>query len=270
MHAAGSVRSAAVGLLCALALAGSAQAQTAAAGAGAGAGAGGAAPDMASAWDYASPGGVSIIVGNGFETTPGGSSSSGGNGTPAFRSSAPLTGNRARTAPARLIRTVLLDSVGDNTARAVQQAIAPVLATTMSITGDGLPGLFTPPPAPSVPALPPVPEGAIGSGATPSPAEFARGDAAFFAATVTAVTINASQAARYHEMAQPVIYPVAGIMTPQIAEQMLALADRLPGESPRGMPLAEVLANNIAAVTQQVARGVFVADGTHVIGIPKG
>ena len=268
MFAAGSRRLAAIGVLAALFAGSPAQGQAAGGG-------GAAAPDMASAWDYVAPGGVSIIVGNGFETTPGGASSNGGNGTPAFRSSAPLTGNRARTAPHRLIRAVLLDGLGESTARVVQQATAPIIAATMSITGNGLPGSFTPPPAPSF--QPPVPEGAIsatpGIGATPalpSIVDFARGDAGFYAATVTAVTLNASQAARYHEMAQPVTYPVAGIMTPQIAEQMLALADRFPGESPRGMPLAEVLANNIAAVTQQISRGVFVADGTHVIGIPKG
>ncbi|MCW1382862.1 hypothetical protein OLX02_08500 [Novosphingobium sp. KCTC 2891] len=134
-------------------------------------------------------------------------------------------------------------------------------ASTVSITDNGLSGSLPAPAAWS-------PSSDIAGGGTPAP-ESTSGDNGFFGNTVLAVEVNAAQARRYLAAITPVLHTPYGIMTPAIAEEMLARADRLPGESPRGMSLAAVLGHNHLPDAVEVAPGRWVSDGTAVRGRPR-
>lgn len=136
--------------------------------------------------------------------------------------------------------------------------------TTVSIGDAGLSGSPTMPPTPGAP-LPA--ESITGS---PFAAESTSGALGFFAQTTLAIDTDERQAHRYLAAIGPRKFRIYGIMTPEIAAEMLERADRFPGESPKGMPLDEVLAHNRLPKARQVSRGNFVADGTSVIGQPKG
>lgn len=136
--------------------------------------------------------------------------------------------------------------------------------TTVSIGDAGLSGSPTMPPTPGAPMSA---ESITGSSFAE---DSTSADLGFFAQTALAVDTNAAQARRYLAAVAPHKFRIYGIMTPEIAAEMLERADRFPGESPKGMPLAEVLAHNRLPKARQVSRGNFVADGTNVIGQPKG
>ncbi|WP_225009307.1 MULTISPECIES: hypothetical protein [Novosphingobium] len=139
-------------------------------------------------------------------------------------------------------------------------SVAPPRAT-VSIGDAGLSGNPTLPQSPGAPA---------DSITAPSGDDSTSAELAFFAQTALAVDTDAAQARRYLAAIGPRKFRIYGIMTPEIAAEMLERADRFPGESPKGMPLAEVLAHNRLPKARQVSRGNFVADGTNVIGQPKG
>lgn len=141
--------------------------------------------------------------------------------------------------------------------------VAPPRAT-VSIGDSGLSG------NPTMPQTPGAPAPADSITAPPLAEETTSADLAFFAQTALAVDTDAAQARRYLAAVGPRKFRIYGIMTPEIAAEMLERADRFPGESPKGMPLAEVLAHNKLPKARQVSRGNFVADGTNVIGQPKG
>lgn len=141
--------------------------------------------------------------------------------------------------------------------------VAPPRAT-VSIGDAGLSGNPAIPPTPGAPA--PVDSITTASLADDSTSA----NLGFFTQTALTVDTDAMQARRYLAAVGPRKFRIYGIMTPEIAAEMLERADRFPGESPKGMPLAEVLAHNKLPGARQVSRGNFVADGTNVIGQPKG